>query len=352
MTSKRLHQLIACFASARIAVVGDFFLDKYLDTEPAIAEPSVETGKTARQVVSVRRSPGAAGTAVSNLAKLGAGTLHAIGATGNDGEAYDLRQELGFRRCDTSRLLPFESLITPCYLKPRDSSIAGLAGEYIRYDTRNRTPTPPEIIDHIVESIDDLLPDVDAIIIADQVNADDCGVMTRDLRNVLAARSREHENVIFWVDSRRHIRDFRNMIIKPNQFEAVGNLNPGPNDEIPLEDLKKVVPQLRDEVCSPVFLTRGHQGALISEPNLTVVPGVRLQGETDPTGAGDSFTAGAVLTLVAGGSLWEAALVGNLVASITVQQLATTGTASADQLIERLSLWQTQNLPAATDPPA
>ena len=37
-----------------------------------------------------------------------------------------------------------------------------------------------------------------------------------------------------------------------------------------------------------------------------------------------------------------AALLGNLVASITVQQLATTGTARRDQLPERLQAWHAQ----------
>ena len=89
MTSARLQEIVARFPSLRIAVIGDFFLDKYLDVDPSLGEVSLETGKTAHQVVAVRHSPGAAGTVVSNLAALGAGTLHAIGLTGDDGESYD-----------------------------------------------------------------------------------------------------------------------------------------------------------------------------------------------------------------------------------------------------------------------
>ena len=62
----------------------------------------------------------------------------------------------------------------------------------------------------------------------------------------------------------------------------------------------------------------------------------------DPTGAGDSFNAGAVLALAAGASFAEAAVVGNLVASITVQQLATTGVARSNELPNQLSLWNQQ----------
>ena len=71
MTLERLAELIDRFPEQRIAVVGDFFLDKYLDVDPALAELSLETGKTAHQVVAVRPSPGAAGTVVSNLSALG-----------------------------------------------------------------------------------------------------------------------------------------------------------------------------------------------------------------------------------------------------------------------------------------
>ena len=70
MAPERLEALLANFAQARIAVIGDFFLDKYLDVDPGLAEISLETGKTAHQVVAVRHSPGAAGTVVANLASL------------------------------------------------------------------------------------------------------------------------------------------------------------------------------------------------------------------------------------------------------------------------------------------
>jgi len=72
------------------------------------------------------------------------------------------------------------------------------------------------------------------------------------------------------------------------------------------------------------------------------VRAVRVPEPTDPTGAGDSATAGAVLALCAGATPPEAALVANLVASITVQQLAKTGTASPAELGRRLEMWLSQ----------
>ena len=81
---------------------------------------------------------------------------------------------------------------------------------------------------------------------------------------------------------------------------------------------------------------------VVSDPEWTIVPGVHVDGPIDPTGAGDSASAGAILGLCAGAELPEAAVVGNLVASITVQQIASTGVARPDQLAPRLQLWQQQ----------
>jgi bifunctional ADP-heptose synthase (sugar kinase/adenylyltransferase) len=165
----RLEELLAKFPSRRVAVIGDFFLDKYLEVDPKLAETSVETGKVANQVVEIRTSPGAAGTVVNNLAALGAGELHAIGATGDDGEAYDLRRGLEARKCSISGLIPFAFLHTPTYLKPRDVNDPSLDGEHARYDTKNRMPMPTEVWKRMISELDRLLPQVDAVIVADQV---------------------------------------------------------------------------------------------------------------------------------------------------------------------------------------
>jgi sugar/nucleoside kinase (ribokinase family) len=78
---------------------------------------------------------------------------------------------------------------------------------------------------------------------------------------------------------------------------------------------------------------------MVSDPELERVRGVVVKGKVDITGAGDSSSAGALLALASGATLAEAALVGNLVASITIQQLATTGTATREQVLERFELW-------------
>lgn len=342
MTPERLQELLGRFPSRRIAVIGDFFLDKYLDTDPALVETSVETGKDAHQVADVRRSAGAAGTVVNNLAALEAGALHAFGAAGDDGEAYDLRRCLQSIGCSTAGLLQFNEIRTPTYLKPRDMTDPGLSGEHERYDTKNRRPLPGRIGADVLAALDNVLPEIDAVIIADQVEADDCGVVTRTVRQELARRARRLPHVVFFADSRTHIHEFEAVVIKPNQFEAVGHAHPRPGEQVDLTTIRDALGPLRARTGAPVCITLGGRGMLVSDPEPTHVPGVRVDGPLDTTGAGDSTTAGMVLALASGATLPEAALVGNLAASITIQQLATTGTATPRQILERLDLWRSQ----------
>jgi sugar/nucleoside kinase (ribokinase family) len=146
---------------------------------------------------------------------------------------------------------------------------------------------------------------------------------------------------VFWADSRRRIRQFRRIILKCNRYELTGSR---PQEGIPPDwtSLREALGNFRVMNGAPVVVTLGEYGMMVSDPEILWIPAVRVDGPTDPTGAGDSATAGAVAALASGASLPEAALVGNLVASITVQQLATTGTARPEELPPRLKLWRSQ----------
>jgi bifunctional ADP-heptose synthase (sugar kinase/adenylyltransferase) len=342
MNSARLQHLIGRFPQSRIAVLGDFFLDKYLDVDPELSELSVETGKIANQVVSIRCSPGAAGTVVNNLVALKAGRLHLLGFTGDDGEGYELRRCLAALGCDNSGLRVLSEVFTPTYLKPRNCRTADLSGEHERYDTKNRNGIPLPVQEQVLSDLERLLPSLDAVVVMDQVEQEECGIVTDKVRARLAELANMFPKVVFWADSRSRIGRFRNLIIKVNAGEAVREIYPGTAEPYADELVCRSMSELSLRSTRPVFVTAGRRGIWINDKSQTLVRGVRVEEPTDPTGAGDSATAGAVLALCAGASLEEAALTANLVASITIQQLATTGTASPEQLSPRLEMWRDQ----------
>ncbi len=58
LSIERLQALLAAFGSLKIGLVGDLFLDRYLDIDPELEELSIETGLEAYQVTQIRNSPG------------------------------------------------------------------------------------------------------------------------------------------------------------------------------------------------------------------------------------------------------------------------------------------------------
>ena len=65
------------------------------------------------------------------------------------------------------------------------------------------------------------------------------------------------------------------------------------------------------------------------------IPGIPIAGPTDIVGAGDSVMASAGAALSVGATLIEAAIIGNLTASIIIQQIGTTGIATRQQIKTR-----------------
>jgi len=85
-----------------------------------------------------------------------------------------------------------------------------------------------------------------------------------------------------------------------------------------------------------VFLTLGSRGILVFHAEgPTLVPASPARGPIDIVGAEDAAMAGIALALCAWATPSEAALIANLVASITIQQLGTTGTATCEQVLAR-----------------
>src|SRR2546421_13113717 len=94
LTDAALEHILHRIPELTIGVLGDLFLDRYLDLDAARTEPSLETGLDAYQVVRVRASPGAAGTVLNNLVALGVGRVCPVAVIGDDGEGDELGQAL------------------------------------------------------------------------------------------------------------------------------------------------------------------------------------------------------------------------------------------------------------------
>lgn len=330
-----IEEILSRLPQLKIGVLGDLFLDRYLDLDANLTEPSIETGLDAYQVIRVRSYPGAAGTVINNLVALGVGRVVLVSLIGEDGEGFELRQALGqLRAVDASLILSTADRRTPTYTKPMLCE-QGISRELNRLDIKNRTPTPLAAAEEISRLLEDAWNEVDAWIVLDQVSEEDCGVVTKKVRERLMGMAQSDSDKFVLADSRERIDQFHDVAAKPNEAELRRAFDKHERSERPLEDL--ICPFARS-LGRPVFCTRGASGTWLGEPGndeATHVPAYPVQGPIDIVGAGDSTSAGITCARTSGVSLPQAAAFGNLVASITIQQLGVTGTASPEQVRQR-----------------
>jgi rfaE bifunctional protein kinase chain/domain len=337
LTDAALERILGSIPSLTVGVLGDLFLDRYLDLDAALTEPSVETGLDAYQVVKVRSYPGAAGTVINNLVTLGAKCVRPISLVGYDGEGYELLKALDRLGVDGGFLVLDAGCRTPTYTKPMLLEAGKPARELNRLDIKNRTPTPQDAEGRILARLNELWPHIHALVVLDQVSEAGCGVVTGAVRRQLAELGASSPDKLILADSRERIGLFRSVCLKPNLAEcarAVGPFPFGPAEET------ACVKELAQRASRPVFCTRGDRGILLADPRpgaerIAEVPAYPARGPVDTVGAGDSTSAGIACAVAAGASLEEAAAFGNLVASITIQQIGVTGTASPEQVRKR-----------------
>jgi rfaE bifunctional protein kinase chain/domain len=329
LTIGLIEKILASIPNRTIGVLGDLFLDRYLDLDAALTESSIETGLDAYQVARVRAYPGAAGTVINNLAALGVGRIVPISMIGDDGEGYELRQVLQrMASVQLSSLVTCAQRRTPTYTKPMLCRPATMPRELNRLDIKNRKPLPGDVETEILKVLLGAWASLDVLLILDQVSEPECGVVTSSVRNRLMELGENDAGKIAIVDSRERIGLFRNVWLKPNECECLRAAGP-PND------LRAAVSSLVQRVGRPVVCTQSERGMLVGSPaqaEPVEVPAYPVCGAIDTVGAGDSSSAAMACALASGANLVEAAAFGNLVASITIQQIGTTGTATPEQV--------------------
>src|SRR5262245_45939 len=94
MNLERFKDITEKFSKLRIAVLGDFCLDRYLEIDPEKKEISIETRLPVYNVVKVRAQCGGAGTILNNLSALGVAEIFPVGFCGDDGEGYELQRAM------------------------------------------------------------------------------------------------------------------------------------------------------------------------------------------------------------------------------------------------------------------
>ncbi|HOH28500.1 MAG: Bifunctional protein HldE [Candidatus Hydrogenedentes bacterium ADurb.Bin101] len=319
--------LLEKFKSVRIMAIGDIYLDEYV--HGAVTEISLEAPIPVFEVHEKRYNPGASGNAACNAAALG-GRVYMVGVVGADVNAGIIRREFEARNVDVSGLVEDPARSTNTYGKWRAGGHNIPSQEILRTDTPRPKMISGDVEGRVIEQIRALAPQVDAIMIGDQVSAT---ISERVLDVILECASKY--SLITVADSRARAGFFKGVtLVTPNDKEAGLAAGVEVTDQASLEQAGKFLLGRAQNV----LITLGPDGiaCFAADGRMEKVP-IRPVAVRDVTGAGDTVTAAATLTLVAGGSLYDAAYLGNLAAGIAVTQTGVVTVANAevcDALIE------------------
>jgi rfaE bifunctional protein kinase chain/domain len=316
-------ETVAEFPKLRVLVAGDVALDRWCRYDPALADASRETGIPRIGVVSTEVTAGAAGTIANNIAAL-KGRVAVLGAVGTDGFGVELAGALEAAGVDSGLLVRSREIATFTYTK----LINAQSGEedLPRVDFVNTRPIPEALDRELTHRFEEIAGDYDVILISDQAETSHGGVVTPAFRAAVSRVAAAHGDTVIWVDSRMRAEHFRGAIVKPNRDEA---------EAACARALGRVEYEaFRRHLEAPLLLiTHGAKGALVvSERGSEWVGARAVERPVDICGAGDSFSAGAALTLRVTGDATAAARMGNRVASITIMKRGT-GTASPEEVL-------------------
>jgi len=353
VTPNRFEQITSHYARLRVAIVGDFCLDRYLEIDPARGETSIETGLPVHNVVNVRSQPGGAGTILNNIAALGAAEIFPVGFCGEDGEGYELQRALEARRgvrLDYFLRTPKRRTFTYC--KPLVLETGRPPRELSRLDSKNWTPTPADVQEVLIDALEKLARRVDAVILLDQVDLAETGVVTKRLLERVRSLATEFPQLFAIADGRRSLRGYPPVCLKMNSAELDAMLcsdtsawrqsassRPEKSQPEGVAACGDVAAALAREHGRPVFVTLSERGIVGATPagDVAHVPCLPIRGEIDIVGAGDAVTANLTAALASGATLREALELSMAAASTVIHQLGTTGTATIADLHSALA---------------
>jgi rfaE bifunctional protein kinase chain/domain len=328
MKKEQLKKLLDDIRSVKIAVLGDFCLDAYWFIDESKSEISIETGQMTRPVKQQKYSLGGAGNVTSNLAAMGVQDIRAFGVIGHDpfgAEMKNIMEKTGIN--PRNLLIQEEHWSTHVYTKPYIAD-----QEQNRIDFGNFNRLSETTADNLIENLVKEVPEVDIIIINQQVLS---GIHTEYFRGRLIEVINRFPEKIFIADSRNYGDLYDGAYRKMNDNEAARlcGFSKDPNEIVLRSEVVKAAGILYKRYRKPLFITRGSRGSImIDDSGVSEIFGLMIISRIDSVGAGDSYLAGVASSLAAGYPIQTAAEIGSFVAGVTIQKLYQTGTATPEEI--------------------
>ena len=324
----RLLLLVDRFAGRRIAVAGDFVLDRFVHGLPKriSREAPVLILAWARE----ENVPGGGANTVANIASLSGRPL-ASGAVGADEEGRTLASLFSRAGVDTSLLVPVEGYATPTKTRILGGGVHSIRQQVVRIDREDVLPENAELSATLLENLRRASTDASVLVLSDY------GYGSSRPEWIAAARA-ANPGIRVLVDSRFRLTDYAGADAATPNEEELERATGEAFDDVE-ERFERAGRSLLSRLASPALLvTRGSRGMALlrpGEPTLSIPVSGTAQ-VADVTGAGDTVMATFALALAAGASEAEAALLSNFAGGIVVMKTGT-ATLSVEELREAIA---------------
>ena len=322
-------KLISCIkklSDAKVLVIGDLALDEmiYGDAERISREAPV----LILQHTKTKHILGGASNAAHNVSTLNNGNVGVIGVAGNDYHSGFLFDTFKAANINCDGIVIDENRKTIVKTRISGSITTSITQQIVRIDRQSKGFVSKETEDKLIQKIEQLLPDYDAIILSDY----HIGTLTPKIIE-FAINLANKLGKVSVVDAQRELGNYKNVTsMTPNLPDTEKSVGFDIHNE---EDLKKAGDKLLSQTnAKSVLITCGADGMFVAEPNgkYNKIPVFNKSEVFDVTGAGDTVTAVYSLALAAGIEPVYSAVIGNVVASIVVRQFGCATTTINDLL--------------------
>ena len=317
---RRAHSIIDKFPRARVLVIGDLIMDHFIWGK--VKRISPEAPVPVVEVTSENLMLGGSANVVNNIHSLNGGAL-VTGIIGRDSDGAKLVQAL------KAKGIPADGIVTdasrPTTIKTR---IVAHSQQLVRFDREKRDKIGAQTFEKVVAYIKKAVRSADIVVISDYAK----GLITETLVQETSELCSKYGKPIAVDPKVEHFDYYKGVtIVTPNNLEASQasgiEISDGPS-------LHRAGEFLYNKLgCKALLVTRGEHGMSLFEPDsVTNIPTVAKE-VYDVSGAGDTVIGVLALSLAAGASFKEAAVLANFAAGVVVGKIGT-ATLTRDELTE------------------
>jgi rfaE bifunctional protein kinase chain/domain len=310
LSHTKLESLADAFSKARIAVIGDLMLDRYLFGTVSRFSPEAPV-----PILDIHRDElrlGGAANVANNINTLSA-TAYLIGVVGDDSKGVRLRNMLEEKGLSSAGIISDPD--RPTTIKTR---VIAASQQMLRVDHERKHYVSAAVEEKIFGYLDSIADSLDAIIFEDYNK----GVLSPKLiRRVIALA--DAKGIPIFVDPKHdNFFEFKKAtVFKPNRKEMEDALGLHFNGDGKLQEAGfKLLEMLEAE---NILLTLSDKGMMLFERGEQVpytIP-TRAQQVADVSGAGDTVIATLAVASACGATVREAAMMANRAAGIVIEEL-------------------------------